>query len=293
MFIMKKYKVIGIFFMILFLFSFLRPENIQAAIKLNKTKATLYVGDTLSLNISGTTSKVKWTSSNKKVATVNNTGKVTAKSVGSVTITASISDIKCTCKITVKEKFNSANALKNLKCKYYTYAEGIIAIIKNNNSYDLSLSATAEFYDSNNTVIDKSTDYSFCLGAGNECAFKFVAPINKKKEYIDYEHYEIKYSCKESRYNDASSVLDLKHSEEADKLVIEVKNNGEKKLDMAVVSILFFKGGKVIKYDCSYFEFKEDEHTDNLEFSYPLDENSEIIVPDEYEIYLKQCYCFF
>lgn len=279
--------------MILFLISFLRPENVQATIKLNKTKATLYVGDSLSLNISGTTSKIKWTSSNKKIASVNNKGKVTAKSVGSVTITASISDIKCTCKITVKEKFNSANSLKNLKCKYYTYEDGIIAIIKNNNNYNLSLSATAEFYDSNNTIIDKSTDYSFCLGAGNECAFEFVAPINEKKEHIKYDHYEIKYSCKESHYNDTSSVLDLKYNEEANKIVIEAKNNGEKKLDMTVVSILFFKGSKVIKYDCSYFEFKENENTDILEFSYPLNENSEIIVPDEYEIYLKQCYSFF
>ena len=47
--------------------------------------------------------KLKWTSSNKKVATVNKNGKVTAKKKGTATITVKTANgKKYSCKVTVK-----------------------------------------------------------------------------------------------------------------------------------------------------------------------------------------------
>lgn len=79
--------------------------TVEAAskVKLNKTKATLYVGKSTQLKVKGTTKKVTWKSSNKKVATVSTKGKVTAKKKGTVTITAKVSGKKYTCKVTVKD----------------------------------------------------------------------------------------------------------------------------------------------------------------------------------------------
>jgi hypothetical protein len=73
------------------------------SVKLNKTKATLYVGDTVKLKLTGTGKRVTWSSSKKSVATVSSTGKVKAKKVGKVTITAKVSGKKYNCKVTVKE----------------------------------------------------------------------------------------------------------------------------------------------------------------------------------------------
>lgn len=79
-----------------------------ASVKLNKTKYTLVKGSTYKLKISGTKKKVKWSSSNKSVATVNSKGKVTAKKKGTATITAKVGNKKYKCKITVKNhKSNS------------------------------------------------------------------------------------------------------------------------------------------------------------------------------------------
>lgn len=72
--------------------------------KLNKTKATIYVGKTTTLKVTGTAKKVTWTTSNKNVATVSSKGKVTAKKAGTATITAKAGTKKLTCKVTVKEK---------------------------------------------------------------------------------------------------------------------------------------------------------------------------------------------
>ena len=74
---------------------------------INKKKATLKKGNTLQLTVDrnpiSATEKIKWSSSNKKVATVNSKGKVKAKKKGKATITAKTSNgKKVTCKITVK-----------------------------------------------------------------------------------------------------------------------------------------------------------------------------------------------
>lgn len=67
---------------------------------LNKTKATLYPGQSVSLKLD-TKSKIKWSSSNKKIASVSSKGKVSAKQTGKATITATVGKKKYKCSITV------------------------------------------------------------------------------------------------------------------------------------------------------------------------------------------------
>ena len=82
------------------------PLTARAAaktVKLNKTKATLYLGQTLQLKLNNAKGTVKWKSSKKAVATVSSKGKVTAKKKGSATITATNGKKSYKCKITVKK----------------------------------------------------------------------------------------------------------------------------------------------------------------------------------------------
>lgn len=73
--------------------------------KLNVTKAMLTKKKgpehTVQLKMQYQKGKVKWTSSNKKVATVSSKGKVTAKKKGKATITAKVAGKTFKCKITV------------------------------------------------------------------------------------------------------------------------------------------------------------------------------------------------
>ncbi|MFU0828122.1 MAG: hypothetical protein ACFWTJ_11485 [Lachnoclostridium sp.] len=76
--------------------------TVKAPIKLSSTSITLETGQTKTLKVTQTKSKVTWTSSKKAVATVNSTGKVTARVPGTATIYAKVAGKKLSAKVTVK-----------------------------------------------------------------------------------------------------------------------------------------------------------------------------------------------
>lgn len=82
------------------------PEATAASAKINKKKATLSVGKTCKLKVTGCSGTISWKSSNKKVATVNKKGLVQANKAGTAKITAKARSKKWSCKITVKKRYN-------------------------------------------------------------------------------------------------------------------------------------------------------------------------------------------
>lgn len=87
--------------------------------KLNPASLTLTEGQTCQLKIFGTTRKAKWYSSNKSIATVSKTGKVTAKKSGTTFITAKINGVSYKCKLTVKAKTQNTVWLSATGNKYH------------------------------------------------------------------------------------------------------------------------------------------------------------------------------
>lgn len=77
------------------------PQNVSAAVKISKVKATMEVDSTLKLKVSGTESKISWATSKSSIATVSKYGTVTAKKEGNATITATIGSKHYTCAVTV------------------------------------------------------------------------------------------------------------------------------------------------------------------------------------------------
>lgn len=78
-------------------------DVVAASKKLNCKKITLSRGNCYNLKVNGTSGKVTWKSSNKKIATVSKKGKVTAKKTGTAKITATVKSQKFTCKVTVRK----------------------------------------------------------------------------------------------------------------------------------------------------------------------------------------------
>lgn len=88
--------------------------------KINKSSKTILKGATYTLKITGTTSKVTWKSSDKKIAKVNSKGKVTAVKAGTATITASVNGKKLKCTVKVVNKGLNKTSIRLIKNNTYT-----------------------------------------------------------------------------------------------------------------------------------------------------------------------------
>lgn len=98
-----------------------KPKPNKPKPKLSITKYTLKKGHTKTLKVKNNTKKVKWYTSNKKIATVTQKGVVEGIKGGCVTITAKVSTYTLKCKITVMESIKNANKWVLSKGRYYHY----------------------------------------------------------------------------------------------------------------------------------------------------------------------------
>lgn len=275
---------------------------VSAAGKINKKKATLKVGQTLQLKVTGTKGKVKWTSSKKSVATVSSKGRVKAKKKGSATITAKVGKKKYTCKVTVKKPSTSSNGgfngntntntnTSSGKKNVVTYhAEstpyGAVAILENH--YDHAVDLTVEFvYYLNGSMVGVDKDYNFAFAAHSKCAlqgwnsdktwdsFKINLNIKKASSSVITNNSGIHYSANFGNGN----------------VVVRVDNNGRTNA-FTTIAIVFYKNGRIVGYDDRNADVKNPGSTAYLEFDFPFDRNFEDIIPDKFEVYVNDSYTY-
>lgn len=120
---MKKIitKLITTATIMVMVFTLVTPVTAQAAakVKLNRTKVTINVNQSYQLKVKGTSKKVTWKSSNRKVAVVSRNGKVTGKKSGKAVITAKVNKKSYKCRVTVKlnRKPTVSSTSKSVKVK--------------------------------------------------------------------------------------------------------------------------------------------------------------------------------
>ena len=104
-------KFISLILVLALCLSTFSNTNVDAKgkVKLNKTKITLTIGSKYKLKLNNYIKKVRWKSSNKKVASVSKKGKVTAKKKGTAKITVIAGKKKYVCKVIVKKSKRSSN----------------------------------------------------------------------------------------------------------------------------------------------------------------------------------------
>ena len=104
---MRNRKTLSVIIAFALVLSLFHVMPASAKVKISATKKTLYVGKSTTLKVTGTKKKVKWSSSSKKVATVTQKGKVTAKKKGMATIKAKVAKSTFKCNVTIKDVNNT------------------------------------------------------------------------------------------------------------------------------------------------------------------------------------------
>lgn len=111
---MKKVNRLIVYVMAMLIAVTLCAVSAQAATKtvsLNKKSITVYANGKTTLKASGIKKGLKWSSSNKSVATVDQKGVISAKKAGKAVITVKAGTKKATCKVVVKKAFSTAKIL--------------------------------------------------------------------------------------------------------------------------------------------------------------------------------------
>jgi hypothetical protein len=121
-------------------------------VRLSHTSLTLLKGDVYKLTVTGTSDNISWSSSDEKVATVDDKGKITAISIGSANISATVNDKAHSCKLTIKKQLseNKTFVVKDLKYtitkEATTSTAGTVSVGANNkNIKTVSIPQTIKF----------------------------------------------------------------------------------------------------------------------------------------------------
>lgn len=149
--------------------------NTQAAVHLNQTTATICVGKKTTLKLGGTSTKPKWSSSNKKIAKVSSKGVVTGVKSGKATITAKLGSAKYTCKVTVNKTYGvnkSAVTIKDNASVTVTYTEdsSISYRVENKDICDASWGTVWDGNDVQLNITPKKTGVTYinCTNGSNK-----------------------------------------------------------------------------------------------------------------------------
>lgn len=146
-------------------FNILCPETVQAAqkVKISKSKITIKEGDKtyLYLTVDGLQlidngNSVKWSSSNKKIVTVNKLGRIQGISEGTATISAKYNKKTYKCKVNVKQKFDADEAKSKIT---FTPIGTDNTFYKVTSIYDMPAYVTANYkiVDKDGVTISKSS----------------------------------------------------------------------------------------------------------------------------------------
>lgn len=249
---MKKFKkIMAVIFAMAIMITAI-PMQADAAVKLNATKKTMYVGTSFTLKVNGTKQKAIWSSNRFTVATVTQKGKVTAKSEGVATITAKVGKRSLKCKVTVKERDYSSK-IKVLE--EYTLPDGIgwytrhFMVIKNTSNATVDIKTSSVAYSSDGSMISAANASFYALGAG--CTSILYEPFETGEEISSYKT-EIKAT--ESKYY-KSVLKDLSYTQNDidGGAIFEVTNNGNYSAQFVEGYALFFLNGELVEYESAYF----------------------------------------
>lgn len=216
------------------------PQNVYAAkkIKLSKTKVTLYVGEKDYLDLYDGKNQVlglKWTSSNKKVATVDSVGHIKTLKAGTTKITVKYKKKKYICKVTVKDalKNHVSYELIDIPENKELDRNNYKAIkIMNDNDAAIKIFFNCKRYDENEFFLREET-ICYTVNANDY----IIAPI-LYNEHIKMKMERVnKANSIDIEYNISDSYIDNENHRECRDIIFT-----SKKSESASFSILYYNG---------------------------------------------------
>lgn len=281
-------KIISLIVTLVLCLSLFSSSAYAATLKLDKTSLTLNEGSSYRLSVN-TTSAVKWTTSDKNIATVSSKGTVKAIKEGSATITATVSKKKLTCKVKVKDVLTNEEAAQNILCNPVELSNELILILQNNNKVNIQTEVEVLFYDSNDAVMSTEKAYVWTFETGKKAIESVRYPLDDSYNKMAYSRYEIKITA-DVNYVSQDKIIDgisLQSNKGARYLIVTATNNSDEDISSVTLSVLYYVGGKMIECSNGYLYDISAGENKSVEIQEPYDENYDKVPYDDYEIIIN------
>lgn len=229
-----------------------------ASKKINKTNITIGVGSTYKLKIQNNKKKVKWSSSNSKIAKVSKNGTVTGVKKGKVTITAKVGNKKYKCKVKVtKTPTLKANIKKSYLNEDGTYVvEGYVKNETYSKLDDARIQVTA--YDENGKELGKSSKSIWWMDSRGQWKVKVEIYVGRNVNVASYKTSLSGSFFRESQYNPnfKTKVTKLSKTGESYKATVKFTNKNNAKLSSVYATYAFYdkKGNIIGTRFCGYYK---------------------------------------
>jgi hypothetical protein len=282
-------KVLAIIVVLALCLSLFPSSAFAATLRLSNTSLTLNEGGSYRLSVN-TTSSIKWSTSNKNVATVSSKGTVKAVKEGNATITAVVSKKKLTCKVRVKDVLTGKEAAENITYETHELQDQLIIILQNKNKVNIQAEIQVLYYDNNDSVISTESGYIWTFESGKKAVEYARYPLDDNYNPMEFSRYEIKIKA-DVEYVSQDKIIDqisLQSNKGSRYLVVTATNEGDEDISSIDISVLYYIGGKIVSHSWGYFSDIPSGENDSTEILEPYDENYDKLPYDDYEIFINE-----
>lgn len=263
--------------------------------KISLSYLTIQKGKDFKLKVKGTSQKVTWSSSNKKIAKVNSKGVVKAVNEGTATITAKVGKTKYTCRVHVIK----ANYAEKIKLSYTKLGSKALIKIENNNPCRVDyLSVDVNFY-KNGKLLDTRFFNAVCLGKGSTAYDTVYAPMDSNYNYVDFDN--IKFNISSANvysnnigYTNLKKYVKITHSKNTTSgtgVIGSIHNNGTEKMSGVQFTVLYYKNNKLVQASQHYEHDIEAGASKSFKIS-AYDNNYRALDFDSYKIHIDTAYAY-
>lgn len=232
-------------------------KKYSCKVTVNFKNMTLNVGKKTTLKVVGVqSSKVKWSSSKKSVATVKG-GKITAKKAGITTITAKVGKIKYSCKVKVKAKVNQPAWKSHFRIDYIIdTADGVLMKATNISSKTInSVTGYVNYKDASGFKFSESLDTVNGVAPKESFYMAFDHPYQKSYSSWIYDfkvnNTSLKYTSRKSSLSMVNPWFDI--NKLYWKSGVTVRNSSVRDLWFDIIAIYKYKG-KIVGYGESVYK---------------------------------------
>ena len=213
-------------------------------------KKTVYYKGTATLKLKNYKGKVKWSTSNKKIAKVSSKGVVTGVAIGKCTITATAGKKKYKCTVTVKDRNVAAStSFKVTGGGYFVKGESTATVSVKPKKYNVAKATVTIENAAGDTVYKKTLKK---LTKNRKYTFTWNGK-NTKGKYVSSGSYRVKVKIG-SKVSYSSYLTFNAKNDFAD-------GNGSKNNPFTVQSIAHLK--KLVKYPSAYYK-----QVNDIDFNY-------------------------